>query len=254
MKKTILILILAITCIYGRAQTVSMDFSRTDCNGTDHQLYTELNEGKVVVLEFIMLGCASCIIASQHITDLIQPFELTHPGRTKQYMFGYIKNYTCAQLSSWQTDNGIGGTVFEDGSSQVGYYGGMGMPTIVVTATNNHTVLYKKLGFEPADTTQIQAAIQAGLQYNPQGIGDNGPSSRMKIFPSTFTSNLTIEFATPSSGTVYLYDVTGNEAARQYYSNADRVTMDGLDLRPGLYFVMVRSDQGSIETGKVIRK
>ena len=112
-----------------------------------------LNDGKVVVLEYIMLGCPSCIVATEHISQLIVPFEAAHPGRVRQYMFGFIKNYTCAQLSQWKTDNNLEGTVFEDGSSQVGYYGGMGMPTIVVTATNNHTVLYRKLGFEPSDTT-----------------------------------------------------------------------------------------------------
>jgi hypothetical protein len=254
MKKTILLTAITFTALISFGQSVSMDFTRTSCDSTEHNLYQELNEGKVVVLEYIMLGCSSCILATDQITRLIGPFETAHPGRVKQYLFGFIKNYSCDQLDAWQAENHLGGTLFEDGSSQVGYYGGMGMPTAVVTATNNHTVLYKKLGFEPSDTTQIQAAIQAGLQYNPQGIGDNPDARKVRIYPSYFTTALNIELPAQLSGTVHLYDLTGNEAVMMSFSNMDRISMDGLDLKPGLYFVMVRSADGILGTGKAIRK
>ena len=82
----------------------------------------------------------------------------------------------------------------------------------------------------------------------------DGEAQKVKIFPSYFTDHLTLELPSTSSGTAFIYDVTGNEAARQDYYNATRVTFDGLDLRAGIYFVMVRTTDGILGTGKVIRK
>ena len=133
-----------------------------------------------------MLGCTSCLVASDAVSNLIEPLESSNPGRVKLYAFGYIKNYTCEQLLSWNNANSIGATMFSDGAEQVGYYGGMGMPTLVVCATNNHTVLYKKLGYTPSDDEVIMAAIQQGLAYNPQGVAENLPptASRFTLLSS----------------------------------------------------------------------
>jgi hypothetical protein len=252
MKRILTVLILLLAGLAGRGQTVSMDFTRNDCNGTEHHLYQELNDGRVVVLEYIMLGCSSCILASEQVRDLLAPFETTHPGRARQYIFGFIKNYTCSQLNSWQTENGLAGTIFEDGSSQVGYYGGMGMPTIVVTAGNTHQVLYKKLGFEPSDTTAIIAAIQTGLQYNPQSIGDDLRAKGVKIYPTVFTDQFSVSLPSTLSGSLELYNVLGRQVASKEFSATASFSMGGLNLDSGIYLVVIRTADGILGSMKVI--
>jgi hypothetical protein len=247
-------LLMILTAARGFSQTTSMDFTRADCDGVEHHLYQELNEGKVVVLEYIMLGCSSCILATDQIKQLIEPFEASNPGRVKQYIFGFIKNYTCAQLKSWQTENDLRGTLFEDGSSQVGYYGGMGMPTIVVTAANTHQVLYKKVGFEPSDTTAIKTAIATGLQYNPQGLGDDLSAKGVSIYPTLFTDRLNVLLPYVSSGQLLVFDMLGKKVAIRDFEATSAFTVGGLDLKSGIYFVVLNTSDGILGSMKVIRK
>jgi len=238
----------------GVAQTTAMDFTRTDCDGAQHHLFQELNEGKVVVLEYIMLGCPSCIVASERIRELIAPFEASNPGRVRQYMFGFIKNYTCAQLKSWQNENNLSGTMFEDGSSQVGYYGGMGMPTIVVTATSTHQVLFVKVGFQESDTTAIKAAIATGLQYTPQGIGNDLSGQGIRIYPTLFTDRFSVSLPAVSSGRLMIFDLLGKEVAVRDFEAVSAFTVGDLNLRSGIYFAVLRTSEGILGSMKVIRQ
>ena len=250
----LMVLMTAAAALSARSQTTSMDFTRTDCDGIEHHLYQELDEGKVVVLEYIMLGCSSCIIATEEVKKVIEPFETSNPGRVKQYIFGFIKNYTCTQLEAWQEEYNLRGTMFEDGSSQVGYYGGMGMPTIVVTATNTHQVLFRKVGFEMSDTTEIRNAIMAGLQYNPQAIGDDLRAKGIRIYPTVFTDRLHVTLPAPMSGKMQIFDLSGREVAVMEFGNTSSFEATGLSLRSGLYFVVLAGSEGIIGSMKLIRQ
>lgn len=44
---------IAFTSEVSTAQTTAMDFNMNDCNGQMHNLYSELNQNKVVILEFL---------------------------------------------------------------------------------------------------------------------------------------------------------------------------------------------------------
>lgn len=245
---------MVLAALPGFTQTTAMDFTKTDCDGTEHHLFQELEAGNVVVLEYIMLGCPSCIVASERIRQLIVPFEATHPGRVRQYMFGYIKYYTCAQLKSWQTDNNLSGTMFEDGSSQVGYYGGMGMPTIAIAAGNTHQILFVKVGFQDSDTTAIKAAIATGLQYNPQGIGDDLGGQGVRISPTLFTDRFTVTLPAVASGKVLVYDLSGREVAYRDFEATAEIRLGDLTLRSGIYLVVLKTSEGILGSMKVVRQ
>jgi hypothetical protein len=64
-----------------KAQTTAMDFTQTDCDGTYHQLFSELDAGNVIILEYMMLNCAPCVTGTQAMEAVIKPYELSHPGR-----------------------------------------------------------------------------------------------------------------------------------------------------------------------------
>jgi hypothetical protein len=169
-------------------------------------------------------------------------------------MFGFIKNYTCAQLKSWQNENSLSGTMFEDGSSQVGYYGGMGMPTIVVTAASTHQVLFVKVGFQESDTTAIKAAIATGLQYTPQGIGNDLSGQGVRIYPTLFTDRFSVSLPAASSGRLMIFDLLGKEVAVRDFEAVSAFTVGDLNLRSGIYFAVLRTSEGILGSMKVIRQ
>jgi len=40
----------------ANSQQFAMDFSRFDCDSVEHHLFSELDEGKVIILDFVMLA------------------------------------------------------------------------------------------------------------------------------------------------------------------------------------------------------
>lgn len=77
---------------------------------------------------------------------------------------GYNDTYTCEALITWKSDNEINcASQFEEGADQIEYYGGMGMPTIVIVGRNTHKVYFNEFGFVPADTVAFAEAIEYAL-------------------------------------------------------------------------------------------
>src|SRR5437762_2663869 len=89
----------------SNAQTTAQDWTKTDCDGTEHHLYAELDAGNVVVMDFAMTHCVPCAVATTAFQKLDAKFGITNPGKLKHYGMGYINSYTCADLNGWKTDN-----------------------------------------------------------------------------------------------------------------------------------------------------
>ena len=46
------------------SQTTALDFEQADCDSGVHHLFSELDAGKVVILDFVMSNCAPCIVGT----------------------------------------------------------------------------------------------------------------------------------------------------------------------------------------------
>lgn len=253
MKKLILLLIAPLfIALHSNGQTTAMDFNQQDCEGTQHHLFAELDAGSVVVISYVMMNCSSCIIGTNELKSITSNYSTSNPNRVKLYSFGYLDSYTCTQMLNWRTIGGMSHPVFTGGQAQTDYYGGMGMPTIVVLATNNHTVLYKKLGYAEEDKPAIIAAIDQGLLYNPNGINDPVQSG-VKIFPMQVTNQLNIRLSSPESGYISFSDLTGREVQRSSFNATTGFTEDVSDLQRGLYIVNLYGLRGKIATVKILK-
>ena len=160
-----LYLALALLAATGsHAQTTALDFTANDCAGTSHTLFSDLDAGYCVVIDLVMMGCPSCIPATHAIVDNVIP-NTSNPAMVKFYTIGYTNAITCAQINTWASDNGFTHPVFAGMSAQTTYYGGMGMPTVIVLGGGaNHGVYYKELGHSASDDPTIIAAINSALQ------------------------------------------------------------------------------------------
>lgn len=143
-----------------QAQTIAMDFNRTDCNGNQRHLFAELDSNHVAILEFFMLNCNSCITAGNKIKALKEDLELQYAGKIHSYSIAYHNSYTCTAVSDWVNTNGFGTVPMDSGATQVAYYGGFGMPTVVVVAGADHHVLFSTVGFSTSDTTTMGTVIR----------------------------------------------------------------------------------------------
>jgi len=132
-----------------------------------------------------------------------------------------------------------------DGEEQVSYYGGMGMPTIVVVGTNEHNVFYKSIGYTPAIDDLIREAIDSALLYSPTGVDEKIPSSAFRIYPTLFSDRLYIETGKEFAGAeIIIYDTFGRQVLISQVPESGRASIPAAGLTKGLYIARLKNGTG----------
>jgi hypothetical protein len=238
-----------------KAQTTAMDFTQTDCDGLDHQLYPELDAGNVIILEYMMLNCAPCVTGTQAMEAIIKPYELSHPGRVHLYSIAFLNSYTCEQILQWKRDFNFNHPTFCQGEAQVAYYGGMGMPTLVVVGTNEHKVFYKSIGYTPDVDANIREALDSALLYTPSGIDDHLPASNFKVYPTLFTDRLYVETSETGAGSeLVISDIFGRQVLNSYLPESGRASIAVSMLPKGIYFARLKNNNRFSDGIKLVRQ
>lgn len=257
MKKFLFSIVLVFTFAFSNAQpTTAMDFTSTDCNGNMHHLYSQLDSGHCVILEFFM-NCASCIVAGQTITPMYNNLAASYPGEVHFYAFAYNNTMTCATANSVINGNGINAIPFDSGAAQVAYYGGFGMPTVAVVAGPQHEVLFVNVGFSVSDTTAMGIAIRNF--HATIGVGEtNSLVSSMSAFPNPASENVQIDYELTENSEVTLQIVntlgqTVRETQMGEVAQGKHTTNVSVsDLEAGVYFFRIITAEGIVARQVVI--
>lgn len=169
MKNIVFVFFLLLTIVL-KSQT-AVNFTATDCASANHNLFSELNAGKVVVITWVM-PCATCIGPTLSAENEIQNFLLTKPGRIYHYIVDDFANTTCTTLNSWCISNGIVNSTarFSNSAINMNDYGSSGMPKTVIIAGTNHNVFFNEdntltvSSFNAAMNNALAAAESVGLE------------------------------------------------------------------------------------------
>src|SRR6266850_1944869 len=100
MKKLLLALFSII--IIGKftfAQTTAMDWTKNDCSGTNHNLFSELDSSNVIICEYVMT-CGTCISAANYLEAIYQDYAASNPGKVKFYAIDWNASFTCSTFQS----------------------------------------------------------------------------------------------------------------------------------------------------------
>ena len=207
MKK---LLLLAATALISagalNAQTTAMDFTQMDCSGTSRNLFTDLNAGKVVIMEWYMgPSCQPCKDAAKEIEGLKTKLLATYPGKVMSYAWGFQDSYTCSATQSWVSGLGSSAIPMDTGAAMVAYYGGFSMPTVVVVGGTDHKVLYianpGNGGYSNGDTSKMRTAIKNF--FSPTAVSSLPSNiSNVSIFPSPAQSDVSIQLQTNAATTI----------------------------------------------------
>lgn len=252
MKPQLLFLILFLSLglnktITAQTPTTAYDFNMDDCNGNRHHLFSELDSGNVVILEFFMLSCNPCIAAGKSLDAMVVPLKKKYGEKVRFYQFGFTKSYTCTQIKNWVSTNGFTNSVpLDSGDVQVAYYGGMGMPTVVTVAGKGHDVLFTSMDYKPdTDTATISTAIHNF--FNPTGILTNEDiASVVSLYPNPANNQFTLNLKTEKQGslTLSLINLQGqtvfNLPSENLKSGNWSKTIALPELKAGTYFLTGR--------------
>ncbi len=228
------------------AQTTALDFTANDCDGIEHTLFSELEAGNAVILEFVMMGCQPCVNAGNSIKTNVLP-NTSDPSRVKLYSIGFTNSITCAQMNDWKTTNNFTHTVFAGMSAQTTHYGGMGMPTVAVVGAADHTVFYSEVGHSASDNPVILAAIEAALASGV-GIAERVAANELKVYPNP------VERAIQLSGTytaAQVFDAQGRIVFDRAVAGSK--TFDVSALPAGAYTLRLVGTDNAISQGRFVK-
>ncbi len=221
-----------------QAQTTVMDFTKTDCNGIQTNLFQQLDSGFAVVLEYVMLpNCSPCITAGKGLKSILQSGNISQPTRVKMFQISYDNSTTCNSLKSWSSTNGFSYPMFEKGADEVNYYGGMGMPTIVIAGGNSHTIFYQKQGYSPGENNVITAAINNAL--SPSNGIESIQWTAFKLYPQPAKNLITVENETEIRSVTFI-DMTGKLVFASNF-NSKKIEISLNNFPSGMYFVKCKN-------------
>ncbi|CAN5553588.1 hypothetical protein BH11BAC2_BH11BAC2_12590 [soil metagenome] len=205
-----ILLLLAVSTT--KAQTTAMQFSGLDCNGNNVDLFADLDAGKAVILHFFMANCGSCPPPAQKIQAMANHINATHPGMVKGYAFPFTNGTTCSYSSNWVASNNLSALYapMDSGSTQVAYYGGFGMPTVVVLGGADHRILFSTQSFSTSDTTLMRDSILSLLTAT--GINETQEAKNsFQVYPNPANEkvNISLNVKERSAVKIELTDISG---------------------------------------------
>lgn len=209
MKSVLAILTFFLSITFAHAQTAT-NFTCNDCSGVSHDLFTELDAGKVIVLVWVM-PCSGCVAPTTLAYNTVQTYQSTNPNQVFLYVADDYANSTCNTINSWCNSIGVAQNAwsirFSNAAINMLDYGSTGMPKVVVLGGPNHTVFYN--ANNTFNQTSLQNAINAALLST--SVKENEIAIGLNVFPnpSSTASIANIVLQKKSQINVALYDLQG---------------------------------------------
>ncbi len=232
-------LALCFACTVSHAQlpdgSVAPDFTLTDLDGTTHNLYTYLGQGKTVVLDFSATWCGPCWNYHQSgaLEDL---YNLHGPNGTDDFRVIYIEADTDTEEAC----------LYGPGPDCTGGTQGnwvAGTPYPIIEMPDNSTYNDFAISFFPT----IYTVCPDGFIYQSGQI-DGATHYTWKQscdFDATFVSSSGMQCYEDQSGTVDI-DIVAGAGNISYAWNSGHNTQDLANVHPGTYSV-VATDANGVE-------
>lgn len=240
------------------SQTTAMNFTQNDCNGIPRDLFSDLDMGQAVVLYYYMPNCSTCPPPAANIQAMATKINASCPGMVKGYTNSYLNSTSCAYTASWVTSNNLnfytpmGGT----GEEEVAYYGGFGMPTVVLLGGTNHDVLFVTQNWVDSDTTTMRDLI-LGMACIASTDEIQNDLSTLSVYPNPAAAELSFSINSPNNQSVFIQmeDITGRVVvAKHEVKSNNGIVQSSLDLTglPEGNYILKAEMNGTVSTEKVL--
>ena len=247
MSKHILTIFFSALFAVSVAQTAT-DFTAEDCNGTTHNLFSQLDAGKVIVICWVM-PCGACVGPAFTTSNVVQSYSATHPNTVIMYLVDDYGNTACSAINSWANTNNLTRTTrFSNSDISMADYGTDGMPKTVVLAGSDHAVFYNS-NFT-VDATELQNAINSALSTT--GIDDiSSIVSAFNLFPNPASKSAEVQFTLLKNAVVQVdvYDMKGQLVSNPFkgsqVTGQNNISIDVSAYASGTYLLKLSVDDKS---------
>ena len=236
------------------AQTVATNFNCNDCAGNNHDLFTELNSNKVVILTWVM-PCTTCSLAGVMAQEAKESFSVSNPGQVFHYIADDYGNSNCTSLSNWCNSNGLASrdAVFSNSIISMSDYGLDGMPKIVIVGGPSHKVYYNENNNPSFNKQNMINAISTALGEMAASVQTNELNiSNLKFYPNPSQEMLELNFETQKNQElkISVYNILGKVVKTENHKTSKgnvRIKMNTQDLNDGAYFVQIESENNKVQ-------
>ena len=217
------LLLLTVLFLLGNktySQTTAQNWTKTDCDGKTWNLFSALDKGGILLLQFDMMNCVYCTTAAYNTDQINKDYKTSNPGKLQMISLGYTNSTVCADMQNWKATNGFTFPCIEKCPAELAYYGSMGMPTIVIVGNKTHKVYYFKLGFTTADNAAMRTAINTALAETTNGIPEvNGNLNAVSVYPnpSRLTESVIYNLITNKTGKIEITNSLGDMVQTIYH-------------------------------------
>lgn len=239
MKKLFYSLLFIVIASNTFSQT-PVNFISTDCSGSSHDLFAELNSGKVIVLCWVM-PCINCVAPSMTTYNVVQSYNTSQPDRVRFYLTDDYGDTPCSSLMSWANANHLtNAKIFSDATISMTPYQTTGMPMIVVLGGIAHKIFF--IGKNTVDIPSLQAAIDSALiTTDIEERTMNIPQLAIQNNPVHERTVLKCELSKTTIADIRLLNAQGAEVtgifSGQLSAGLNEIPIDFTRYKTGMYFI-----------------
>ncbi len=253
MKHLLLTLALTATLMVTSFAQNAPDFTWTDIDGVEHNLYETLDEGTVVVLDFFFVDCPPCQQLAPDVEDMIADYE----GQSMEVW----------SISDRDSDSYIAGSMFNPSHSnhKAGGSAGAGAAAVNLYANNyNFTgfptfaviCLDKSITWDiwplSSGVPELRDELTASCGVMPlaTSVSDIEGLSGANMYPNPAKDLVTVDFTLEETTSldIEVYNALGQRVKSlgntDYDQGQNSVQVDVADLANGVYTVRMQSAQG----------
>lgn len=238
--KLILILISFWVLNIGKTQN-ARNFICPDCSLITHNLFSELESGRVIVLDWVM-PCGACTGPTKTTNNIVQTYLSSHPGKVFMYLADDFANSTCNTLNSWVEANSLKNiTVFSNNQIKMSDYGDEGMPKVVVIGPDKRVYYNANYVVNANDLiSAIDSALAVGQTMSTKQLNEND----LKVYPNPAFDllNLEINDFDLNKLSISITDITGRKICLRsdfIKSEDGTVSLDISNFDSGIYFLQI---------------
>lgn len=260
MKKLILVITFFALIFSGRSQTLldtAQNFTVKDVNGNNWELYSLLDDNKIVVIDFFSTACGTCQFYAE---DIQAAYEAFGSNQGDVFFLGIDKGNTNKNVEYFDSVYGI---TYPDVSGQDGggnpvhmAYSIQGTPTLAIILPNRFIPI--KQVYPPSTENLIDSIVSVGgtliTSVAEQAVNDN--VLILSPNPATSFVNLNISLEQERILNVEIYNLLGMkvfETEPEFFQQGTfkkRINLSSLPRGP--YFVRLLNGNEQLQIKKLI--
>jgi len=244
MKRFTLLIALMFSVTFAFSQT-AVDFTATDINGVEHNLFDILDGGQYVCLDFFYTDCSPCTATVPYLNEA---YDLFGCNNADIFVMGVsIVWDTDADLIQYWDDNGlqfVGISAIEGGGFDICNAYGVGLTPTYMLIAPDHQIVVQNI--DPHDCTQdfIDAFESYGIQQATCTTGvDEIAEEQMSIYPNPTSGSFELKLNHNGNVKVKVVNMLGATIYEENISASGeftkRINLNGFE--NGIYFIAIQT-------------